>query len=53
MKIRTNDEIRLFEETIANCRSSVWVVMPTGEVFDLKTPKGYHQGMARLIDSCG
>ena len=51
MTIRTNDEIKMFEETINRCRKAVWLVTPDGEQFDLKTPAGRYQGIARLVNA--
>lgn len=49
MMIRSNDEIRMFEGTIDRCKKSVWLITPEGEQFDLKTPAGRYQGIARML----
>ena len=51
MKIRTNDEMRMFEETINRCKRTVWLITPEGEQFDLKTPTGRYQGIARMLSA--
>ena len=38
MKIRNNDELKLFEETLDRCEASVLVVTAQGEQYDLKDP---------------
>jgi len=51
MMIRSNDEIRMFEGTIDRCKKSVWLITPEGEHFDLKTPAGRYQGIARMLNA--
>ena len=49
MKIRNNDELKLFEETLDRCRSSVLVVAPDGNQYDLKEPDGRFLGIAEML----
>ena len=38
MKIRNNEELKLFEETLDRCTASVLVVTQQGEQYDLTDP---------------
>ena len=49
MKIRNNEELKLFEETLDRCHSSVLVVAPDGTQYDLKEPDGYILGIAEML----
>ena len=49
MKICNKDELRLFEDTIEQCKSSVLVLTPKGDQFDLKNPMERYLGIASLI----
>ena len=49
MKIRNNDELKLFEETIDRCGASVLVVTADGEQYDLKDPVQRVLGLAELL----
>ena len=49
MKICNKDELRLFEDTIEQCKSSVLVLTPEGDQFDLKNPMERYLGIASLI----
>ena len=51
MKICNKDELRLFEDTLEQCRSSVLVLTPEGEQFDLKNPMEKYAGIASLLGS--
>ena len=51
MTIRSNEEMKLFEHTIDQCRKTVWLMTPEGEQYDLKTPMGRYQGIARMLSS--
>ena len=50
MKIRTNEEARLFESVIDSCKDAVYLVTYEGEQYDLKTPYGRHIGIALMMD---
>lgn len=49
MKICNKDELRLFEETLEQCKSSVLVLTPEGDQFDLKNPMERYLGIASLL----
>ena len=49
MMIRNNDELKLFEETIERCQSSVMVLTPRGEQYDLKDPLQCYPGIAEML----
>ena len=53
MKIRNNDELKLFEETLDRCRASVLVVTPQGEQYDLSDPAQRYLGIAEMIREDG
>ncbi len=54
MKIRNNDELKLFEETLDRCDTSVLVVTAQGDQYDLKDPAQRYLGIAEMIreDGC-
>ena len=49
MKIRNNDELKLFEETLDRCDASVLVVTAQGEQYDLKDPAQRYLGIAEML----
>ena len=49
MKIRNNDELKLFEETLDRCSASVLVVTPQGEQYDLADPAQRVLGIAEML----
>ena len=49
MKICNKDELRLFEEALEQCKSSVLVLTPDGDQFDLKNPMERYPGIASLL----
>ena len=49
MKIRNDEELKLFEETIDRCDASVLVVTAQGEQYDLKDPVQRVLGIAEMI----
>ena len=49
MKIRNNDELKLFEETLDRCDASVLVVTAQGDQYDLKDPAQRYLGIAEMI----
>ena len=49
MRIRNNDELKLFEETLDCCDSSVLVVTAKGDQYDLKDPAQRHLGISELL----
>ena len=49
MTIRTNEQMRLFENAIDRCHNTVWIITPEGEEYDLKTPMGRVQGLASMM----
>lgn len=51
MKIRSNEEVRLFEEAVDRCRHAVLLLLPDGTQYDLKTPFGRYQGIAQLMSA--
>jgi len=53
MKIRNNDELKLFEETLDRCSASVLVVTPQGEQYDLMDPAQRYLGIAEMIREGG
>ena len=53
MKIRNNDELKLFEETLDRCSASVLVVTPRGDQYDLKDPMQRCLGIAEMIREDG
>ena len=53
MTIRNNEEKKMFENAIDRCRRTVWLITPEGEQFDLKTPTGRNQGIAKMLNAKG
>ena len=53
MKIRNNDELKLFEETLARCSDSVLVVTRQAEQYDLADPAQRYLGIAELLSKEG
>ena len=53
MKIRNHDELKMFEETIDRCDSSVLVVTARGEQYDLKDPAQRYLGIAEMLRGNG
>ena len=53
MKIRNNEELKLFEETLDRCSASVLVVTPQGEQYDLADPMQRCLGIAEMISRDG
>ena len=51
MKIRNNDELKLFEDTIDRCGASVLVVTAQGEQYDLKDPAQRYMGIAAMLSA--
>ncbi len=49
MKIRNNDELKLFEETLDRCDASVLVMTAQGDQYDLKDPAQRYLGIAALL----
>jgi hypothetical protein len=49
MKIRNNEELKLFEETLDRCSASVLVMTPQGDQYDLKDPMQRCLGIAEMI----
>ena len=49
MKIRSNDELKRFEETLDRCSASVLVVTAQGEQYDLKDPTQRYLGIAEIL----
>ncbi len=48
MKIRTQQDIEAFQEALARCHRTVWLIGPGGEQYDLKSDRELHQGIDRL-----
>ena len=53
MKIRNNEELKLFEETLDRCDASVLVVTQQGEQYDLADPAQRYLGIAELLSKTG
>ena len=53
MKIRSNEELKLFEETLDRCSASVMVVTPQGDQYDLMDPMQRCLGIAAMIRDSG
>jgi len=53
MKIRNNDELKLFEETLGRCSASVMVVTQQGDQYDLTDPAQRYLGIAELLSKEG
>lgn len=53
MKIRNNDELKLFEETLDRCSASVLVVTPQGNQYDLTDPAQRYLGIAEMLREGG
>ncbi len=53
MTIKTNEELRMFENAIDRCNDSLLLITPEGTEFDLKTPMGRHQGIASMLNQQG
>ena len=49
MKICNKDELRLFEDTLEQCKNPVMVLTPEGDQYDLKDPMERYPGIASLI----
>ena len=49
MKIRNNEELKLFEETLDRCSESILVVTPRGEQYDLTDPAQRYLGIAEML----
>jgi len=53
MRIRNNDELKLFEETLDRCGDSVLVVTAQGEQYDLKDPAQRYLGISEMLRESG
>ena len=53
MKIRNNDELKLFEETLDRCSDSVLLVTRQGDQYDLTDPAQRILGIAELLTRDG
>lgn len=53
MKIRNNDELKLFEETLDRCSDSVMVVTQQGDQYDLADPTQRYLGIAEMLSKDG
>ena len=53
MKIRNNDELKLFEETLDRCSASVLVVTQQGDQYDLADPAQRYLGIAEMLSKDG
>ena len=53
MKIRNNEELKLFEETLDRCEASVLVVTAQGNQYDMKDPMQRSLGLAAMIRGRG
>ena len=53
MKIRNNDELKLFEETLDRCSASVMVVTRQGDQYDMSDPAQRILGIAEMLRDNG
>lgn len=53
MKIRNNDELKLFEETLDRCSDPVLVVTQQGNQYDLTDPAQRILGIAEMLTKDG
>ena len=53
MKIRNNEELKLFEETLDRCDDPVLVVTQQGEQYDLADPAQRILGIAEMLSKEG
>ena len=53
MKIRNNNELKLFEETIDRCDDPVMVVTQQGDQYDLSDPAQRVLGIAEMLSKEG
>ena len=53
MKIRNNEELKLFEETLDRCTASVLVVTQQGDQYDLTDPAQRYLGIAEMLTRDG
>ena len=53
MKIRNNDELKLFEETLDRCSDAVLVVTQQGNQYDLTDPAQRILGLAEMLTKDG
>lgn len=53
MKIRNNDELKLFEETLDRCSAPVLVVTQQGDQYDMSDPAQRILGIAEMISKDG
>ena len=49
MTIRNEEELKMFENILNRCRSTVLLVTMEGEKFDLTTPMGRIQGINAML----
>ena len=53
MRIRNENELKLFEETLDRCDASVLVVTAQGEQYDLSDPAQRYLGIAEMLRRSG
>ena len=53
MKIRNNDELKLFEDTLDRCEASILVVTAQGDQYDLKDPAQRYMGITAMLTESG
>ena len=53
MKIRNNDELKLFEETLDRCSDPVMVVTRQGDQYDMADPAQRVLGIAEMLTKEG
>ena len=53
MKIRNNEELKLFEQALDRCEASVLLVTQQGEQYDLADPAQRYLGIAELLSKTG
>ena len=53
MKIRNNDELKLFEETLDRCSDPILVVTQQGDQYDMTDPAQRVLGIAEMLSKDG
>lgn len=51
MKIRTYEELKEFKAAIDECTSSVWLMGPGEEYYNMKNEEDYINGVIRLAET--
>jgi len=51
MWINNTNDIKRFEETLDNCKDSVWIITDSGERYDLKEEREHIIGLAKMLEA--